>query len=211
MKFIKAFTELPINRIFLMALFVGAGYYFVYFDTGETIEQQIAEVITAIAQEEARRGDINATMKKEEEMRGNVLQLKRNLEVVKSKIPNELKDAEMQSVINNAASASGVKITSLSTANTGNRDPNAPAVQINISEVRPENLIEEVRFRITLVGTFDSFLKFLETLGNEDKVIKVKNFDIKKASEDADEDRIAFQGEIIGFKQAKIEIVSGVK
>jgi Tfp pilus assembly protein PilO len=209
-KLLKAFTDLNMNRIVLMAIFVAAGYYFAYFDPGTSIEESIAAVQTAIQAEEATKSEINKTMKKEEEMRGNVLQLKRNLEVIKSKIPVELRDSQMQSIINSAASAAGVKITGLTVQSDG-KDPNAPPVKISINDVKPENLIEEVKFKVSITGTFDDFLSFVENLGKEDNVIKIRNFDIHKNSDDVDDDKISFSGDIIGFKQAKIEILSGVK
>ncbi|MCC2679006.1 MAG: hypothetical protein K0R29_1582 [Pseudobdellovibrio sp.] len=193
-----------------MAIFVAAGYYFAYFDPGTSIEEATAVVQSNIQVEEAKKSEINKTMKKEEEMRGNVLQLKRNLEVIKSKIPVDLKDSQMQSIINSAASAAGVKITGL-TVQTDGRDPNAPPVKISINDVKPENLIEEVKFKVSIIGSFDDFLSFVENLGKEDNVIKIRNFDIHKNSDDVDDDKIAFNGDIIGFKQAKIEIISGVK
>jgi Tfp pilus assembly protein PilO len=193
-----------------MAVFIAAGYYFAYFDPGTQIEEQITTVQGLVSQEEARKSEINKTMKKEEEMRGNVLQLKRNLEVVKSKIPNDLKDSQMQAIINGAADVAQVKITGLSVVSAP-RDPNAPPVKISIADVKPENLIEEVRFKVSISGTFDNFLTFVETLSKEDKVIKIKNFSIQKSSEDIDDERINFNGDVVGFKQANIEIVSGVK
>ena len=210
MKLIKAFAELAMSRVVLMALLVSAGYYFASFDPGSAVEDQIKAVDAMVAQEEDRKREINLTMKKEEEMRGNVLQLQRNLDVVKAKIPFDLKDAEMQSVINAAANGSGVKITSLSSNNTP-KDPAAPLVKINITDVKPENLIEEVKFKISLSGTFDDFINFLNSLAKENKVIKIRNFHIDKASDDVDEERINFSGDIVGFKQAKIEIISGAK
>lgn len=210
MKLLKAFTDLTMNRIIVMAIFVAAGYYFAYFDPGTSIEESIAQVQSNIQAEEARKSEINKTMKKEEEMRGNVLQLKRNLEVIKSKIPVELRDSQMQSIINSAATAAGVKITGL-TVQTSDKDPNAPPLKISINDVKPENLIEEVKFKVTITGTFDDFLVFVENLGKEDNVIKIRNFDIQKHSDDVDDEKISFNGFIVGFKQAKIEIISGVK
>jgi hypothetical protein len=56
-------------------------------------------------------------------------------------------------------------------------------------------------------ATFDSFIKFLDFLAKEDKVIKIRNFTIDQLTKTVDEDKITFTGEIIGFKQANIEII----
>lgn len=210
MKFLKLVAELSIGKMVILALFVAAGYYVTYFDTGATIEAQIAAVNGTIAQETTRRTEIEKTMKKEEEMRGNVLQLARNLEVVKSKIPNEFKDSQMSAIINSAAQTSNVKVVDLKSSGDPQKERGPPR-EINMADLKPENLIEEVRFSIIIHGTFDDFLKFLDTITKEDKVIKIRNFKISRLSEDVEENRIKFESEIIGFKQANIKINQGTK
>lgn len=211
MKALKALAELTIGRVIIIALFVTAGYYFSYFDAGEELDTLITRLNAEVSREEARTKDIQKTVKKEEEMRGSVMQLQRNLEVVKSKIPVDLKEYEMTSIINGAATSSGVTIRSLSSIQDPNRVANAAPRQINISEVKPENLIDEVKFNISLNGTFESFIKFIDFLAKEDKVIKLRNFTIKRLNDQADENKIDFNGEIVGFKQANIQIIQGTK
>lgn len=208
MKYLKMFSELSLGKIIILAVFVTAGYYATYFDAGESIENEYSVLKSQVDERETRRVEIAKTMKKEEEMMANALQLKRNLDVVKDKIPNELKDTQMQTIINEAANNSGVNIVSLNTDSQGKRDPDAPPVEMTIEEVKPENLIEEIKFSIRITATFDAFIRFLETLAKEDKVIKIRNFTIDQLSKGVDEDKITFNGEIIGFKQAKIKIIN---
>lgn len=210
MKALKMFAELTLGKVIIMALFVTAGYYASYFDPGESIEKSINDVNATIATEEARKTEITKTMRKEEEMRGNVQQLQRNLEVVKSKIPVDLKEVDMQTVINSAAVSSGVSILDL-TAVPSEQQANAAPKQVSISEIKPENLIDEVKFSVSINATFSSFLDFLDFLAKEDKVIKLRNFTIERPTEGVEEDRIVFKGEIVGFKQANIQITQGGK
>ena len=208
MRYLKMFSELSLAKVIVLAIFVTAGYYASYFDAGESIEAEYAAIKAQVDEREARKLEIQKTMNKEQEMLGNTLQLKRNLDVVKGKIPNELKDTLMQSIINEAANSAGVNIVSISADGSNKRDPDAPPVEMTIDQVKPENLIEEVRFNIKINGTFDAFIRFLETLAKEDKVIKIRNFTIDQFSTDVNEDKIIFNGEIIGFKQAKIKILN---
>jgi Tfp pilus assembly protein PilO len=208
MKYLKMFSELSLGKVIVLAIFVAAGYYASYFDAGESIEAEYSNLKSQVDERETRRVEIAKTMKKEEEMMANTLQLKRNLDVVKDKIPNELKDTQMQTIINEAANNSGVSVVSLNVDSQGKRDPDAPPVEMTIEEVKPENLIEEIKFSIRINGTFDAFIRFLETLAKEDKVIKIRNFNITQFSTNVDEDKIVFNGEIIGFKQAKIKIIN---
>ncbi len=211
MKALKLFAELTLGRVIILALFLTAGYYVSYFDAGESIEKQISDANAEIATEEARKNGITITMRKEEEMRGNVQQLQRNLEVVKSKIPADLREVDMQSVINAAAASSGVSIKLLNVI-PSDRDRSAPPKQVSIAEIKPENLIDEVKFRVSINATFSSFLDFLDYLAKENKVIKLRNFKIVRASlTNVEEDHIDFDGEIVGFKQANIQIIQGTK
>ncbi len=209
MKLLKMISELSIGKVVILALFIAAGYYVSYFDSGETIEAQAATINGMINAEITRRTEIEKTMKKEEEMRGNVLQLARNLEVVKSKIPNEFKDAQMSAIINAAAQSSGVNVVELRAADASASKEGLPPRQINITDLKPENIIEEVKFKIVIHGSFDGFLKFLDTITKEDKVIKIRNFTISRLSENVEETLIKFDSEIVGFKQANIEIIQG--
>lgn len=200
MKVLKLISDLSIGRILILALFCTFAYYMLYFEDGSNLKNSIATVEGSIQAESARRVEIEKVMKKEEEMRGNLLQLARNLEVVKSKIPNEFKDTQMSAIINEASSSSGVSVIELRSQESGltSAPPSPPTGEA----LRPEDLIEEVRFTIKLTGKYESFLAFLDVLSKEDKIIKVRNFKIKKNSESIDDDLILFEGEVVGFKQA---------
>lgn len=199
MKFLRIIAGLSMSRIVIFGVLCTIMYYSSYFDDGSTLGNQIATMESQVKSESDRRIEVNKIIKKEEEMRGNLLQLQRNLEVVKSKIPNEFRDTQMSIILNNASIASGVNLQDLSVAQSnllGAKkvyDPNS---------IKPEDLIEEVRFNISLSGSYSAFLKFLDVLTKEDKVLKVKNFVIEKNSSDIDDDMIKFKGDVIGFKQS---------
>jgi Tfp pilus assembly protein PilO len=119
--------------------------------------------------------------------------------VVKAKIPNEFKDTQMSAILNRASISSGINVVDLSIKSSSSNQQSAPA---DINTIRPEDLIEEVKFGITLSGSYEQLLKFLDLLTKEDKIIKVKNFSIEKNSTSYDDDLISFKGEVVGFKQS---------
>ena len=207
MKLLKLFVELSLGRILLFAVVVAAGYYFQYYNDGSVIEQSIQATTANIATETATRAEIEKRMKREEEMRGNLMQLRRNLDVVKSKIPVDFKDAQMSSIINNASVVSGLRVVSLAIRPS---IKSAPRQAADMSKINPEDLIEEVRFDIKLSGSYDSLISFLDVLAKEDKIIKVRNFTISRASPDnINDDAILFSGEIVGFKQVAFSGAAG--
>lgn len=201
MRLIKLLAELSLPRIIILSLIATAAYYFTYFDDGTELKTQIEAANSTVSTEQARRVGIEKTMKKEEEMRGNLLQLARSLEVVKSKIPFEFKDTQMSAILNAASEASGINVLEMSTNPSAQTAP-PPMPVTDPSMIKPEDLISEVRFNIVLSGSYESFLKFLDVLTKEDKVIKVRNFTIEKNSTNIDDDTVKFKGEVVGFKQA---------
>lgn len=203
MKVLKLIAGLSIGRLFIFAIVITMAYYFTYHDDGAILEQQLSSIKEQFDAEASRRKGIEISVKKEEEMRGNLLQLQRNLEVVKSKIPNEFKDTQMSTILNIASGASGVDLLELSTVST---ETAAPIVEPN--NAKPEDLVEEVKFLITLTGTYEEFLRFLDVLTKEDKVLKVRNFVIEKNTTDIDDNLIKFKGEVIGYKQAGLAVAN---
>lgn len=203
MKGLKFIADLSLGRMLVVAVVATIGYYFLYFDDGTLYRDQINGIQALISEEENRRVEIEKTMKKEEEMRGNLLQLERNLEVVKSKIPNEFKDTQMSAIINSASQLSGISVVELSTATAMSAGP-VSLPPSSADSIRPEDLVEEVKFTITVTGSYDAFIRFLDVLTKEDKVIKIRNFSIERNSTGIDDDSIKFKGEVVGFKQSAI-------
>src|SRR3989344_1583132 len=113
MRMLKLISELSTVKVVILAIIGGAIYFISYFDSGAQLEEQIAGITSQVDFETTRRIEVNKIIKKEEEMRGNLLQLQRNLEVVKTKIPNEFKDTQMSAILNNASSVSGISLQEL--------------------------------------------------------------------------------------------------
>lgn len=199
MKLLKLLADLSIGRVIILAGLVTGGYYFSYFDDGSNLEQQIISIESMLSEEATRREQIEKVIKKEEEMRGNVLQLERNLEVVKSKIPIDFKDTDMSNMMNSAARSTGLIIKELSIFETTQKGVQNPG------SVRLEDLVDEVRFKIILTGSFDAFINFLDTISREEEIIKARNFTFEKeATINFDDDSVIFRGEIVGFKQSSL-------
>lgn len=199
MKLLKLLSDLSLGRVLILAGLVTGGYYFAYFNDGSSIEQQIQSMESLLSQETNRRVQIEKTIKKEEEMRGNVLQLERNLEVVKSKIPAEFKDTDISIIMNNSARASGLAIKELSISESTQKGIQNPG------STKLEDLIDEIKFKIVLTGSFESFINFLDLITRDEKILKARNFTFEKASTVSfDEDDVIFRGEIVGYKQSAL-------
>lgn len=196
MKFLKLFGALSMFRLAVVAILATTGYYFMYYDDGSTIEEQIKSVESQLAAEKTKRVDIEKKMKKEEEMRGNVMQLAANLELVKTKIPNEFSPNEIRVIVNKISEQSRMNISFLRPAGVRTADKKL---------VTGAELIDEVNFDIEMSGSFSSIVTFVEALSRETKIIKIRNFTLEKQSTDLTRETvIKFNGEIVGFKQSPI-------
>lgn len=210
MKFLKLFIELSMIKVLVFGLVLTGVYYASFFDDGKTIQDQIISVEASIVQETKRRSEIEKTMKKEEEMRGNILQLTRNLEHVKAKIPSEFNEMQMSTIINSITIASKIKLIEFSSEPSSNKPsivnnnslPTADTVSGDLTLVKPEDLIDQIRFKVTLKGQFEDFLLFLDNLSKEEKIIRIRNFTMEKNSVDIDDDSIKLIGEVVGYKQS---------
>lgn len=196
MKAFKIFATFSIARLAVVAVFVTAGYFFMYYDNGEKIEEQIKMAEDQLSQEKIKRVDIEKKMKKEEEMRGNVMQLAANLELVKTKIPNEFNQIEILNIVNRVSESSHVKIAVLK--------PGASRFS-GAKLVTGAELIDEVNFDIEMSGSFAAIVSFAEALSKETKIIEIRNFVLEKQSTDLTQDMvIKFAGEIVGYKQSAV-------
>lgn len=195
MKLIRIIAILPAFKTLIVAGLLSAIYFFMYFDDGSTLETQIQGLASEVVVEETKKKDTEATIKKEDEMQANLAALARDLQVVKAKLPNELRDTDMTSMINRAATSAGISITSLS---------RKVSIPLTDKKILGSESVEEVAFELAIEGSFNRFVLFIEQLAKEQNIIKVRNFSIERNIAAIAEPEIKFRGEIIGFKQAAV-------
>lgn len=201
MKILKLLIDLSMAKLVMIAVILTAAYFFLYYDNGALVEQQISDAKSQLDVVKNKRSEIEKKMKKEEEMRGNLLQLARNLDIVKSKIPNEFNEIEISSILNKISTSTQVKITSLKRYDC----LNLAKISKNITGAE---LIDEICFNIEFLGTFNNILSFVEFLSKEEKTLKIRNFIIEKNNPKnfTDDAIIKFVGEIVGYKQSAVAI-----
>lgn len=195
MKLIRTIAILPVFKTLIVAGILTAIYFFMYFDDGSTLETQIQGLKSEVAAEEIKKKETEATIKKEDEMQANLAALARDLQVVKAKLPSELRDTDMTSMINRAANSTGISITSLA------RKASVPRTE---GKVLGSESVDEVAFELAIEGSFNRFVLFIEQLAKEENIVKVRDFSIERNIAAIAEPEIKFRGEIIGFKQAAV-------
>ncbi|MBC7466883.1 MAG: type 4a pilus biogenesis protein PilO [Bdellovibrio sp.] len=193
MKFVKMISQFSMFRMLILAAVMATAYFFMYYDSGETLETQITQLKAEVSQEQVKKKDTEATIKKEDEMQANVASIARDLQVVKAKIPNEFKDTEMTTIINKASVRSGVSVLSLARKKDAQIRSNLPGSES----------VEEISFDLTINGSFNRLVQFVEILAREEKIIKLRDFTIERNSTNPNDSSVKFKGDVIGFKQAQ--------
>ncbi len=195
MKFIRLISMLSALKTLIVAALFTAIYFFMYFDNGAALELQIQTLGSELNVEQAKKKETEATIKKEDEMQASLAALARDLQVVKAKLPSELRDTDMTSMINRAGISAGITITSLS---------RKVATVRTDSKVLGSESVEEVAFELAIEGPFNRFVIFIEQLAKEENIVKVRDFSIERNIAAVAEPEIKFRGEVIGFKQAAV-------
>ena len=195
MKLIRLISILPAFKTLIVAALLTAIYFFMYFNDGSALELQLQTLSSELTVEEVKKKDTEATIKKEDEMQASLAALARDLQVVKAKLPNELRDTDMTSMINRAAVSAGISITSLSRK--------AAAIRAEGKAIGSES-VEEVTFELAIEGPFNRFVKFIDQLAKQENILKVRDFYIERNITAIAEPQIKFRGEVVGFKQAAV-------
>ena len=195
MKFIRIISMLPAFKTLVVSVVFTAIYFFMYYDNGAALELQLQTLSSELNVEEAKKKDTEATIKKEDEMQASLASLARDLQVVKAKLPNDLRDTDMTSIINRAAISAGISITSLS---------RKVVVARTESKVPGSESVEEVTFELAIEGPFNQFVLFIEQLAKEENIVKVRDFSIERNIAAVAEPEVKFRGEVVGFKQAAV-------
>ena len=203
MKLLKLISELSLGKLAILGLIITGLYFVMYYDSGATLEGRIKTAESSLAQESAKRAETNKILKEESEMKANIVELARKLEVVKSKIPSDFNDNDIILLINQTAAQSGIQVDTLSkiTNNTNN------SVASNNAFAEASKLIEEIPFNISINGSYNRFLDFIDRLAKSDRMVRFKNLSIDKQNlTNFSSNRISVKGQIVGYRQSSVAI-----
>lgn len=199
-KFINMIASLDTSRVALGALVIGAIYYFLVFDDGTQITQNIQGLQAQLDVENTKRVETQKILKKEEQMKADVQVFAQKFEEIKANIPVEFTESELRSIVDQFSMENG-----LSTIKTGRpqsfqqNDPNQP------------KLVDQVRLSYTFQGSYSQIVNFIKQLTSYEKLIKIGDFSLVLAPQSGSETTTAnkrrsydltFDVNIIGFKQS---------
>lgn len=172
------------GKALVIGLMVGAAYYFMMYDDGAALEQQVAALSGQMQEAEAKKKDTEATLQEEARMKDAVGKLSEQYAFIAKKLPSDLKSSEMIRGIDTVAKMAGVSVKL-----------KKPGI------VSKKEVVEELPVDVTLEGSYSQIAQFIYYTSNLERLTRVLNFSVV-AQDDAREKPLRFEGQVVSYKLA---------
>jgi len=190
-------SNLAMSRVAIVGVLATIFYFFTFYDTGETILNEITAIQSQVSEETTKKIETEKLLKKEEQMRADVALLAKTYEDVKSKIPLEFELPELRAIVDQVSGAHNLNVMKF--------DNNVGTI-VNQSLVGSEdaNLIDQLAVKYIFQGNYNQIAKFVTQLSTVQKVIKIEDVRLNHipSGRDGPSKQLSFEATIIGYKQA---------
>lgn len=178
-----------------IALVIAAIYYFMFYDPGTAILDQITQTEASITAENNKRAETEKILKEEEMMKANVGQTQRKFEEVRNRIPTSFEETDLLAIVNDIAARNSLR------PGTRTRESNIPIK----TDGKETDLVEAFGWRTSFTGSFVNLVQFAIDISELEKVIKIGDFRIFPAPNSTSSGMVgaALQMEttVIGYRQ----------
>lgn len=182
-KFFETLSGYTMGKVGIIALAVAGLYWYMIYNDGSALDQQIASIGQQLQQEEAKKTDTDATLKQVREMQEKVGQLTAKYQEISRRLPADLFSIDINKAIDGFAKTSGV---SLKLKKPGD----------NIKK----EVVEEVPVDVSLEGTYAELAQFVYIVASAEKMSRVKNVVITEIAPGSK--KLKFDGQVVGYKLA---------
>lgn len=205
-------AALTYGKSFLIGLAIGAFYFFVFYNDGSLIQNNINKGKTEIDKLTNEVKAIDAAVKDAERFNKAVEALGEEMQVIQKAIPAELTSTELMRIVSTEAKAVGVQINSL--AGSGGTTSNAPRAG-SASRGAAGSIVyyEPITVTVSLTGKYNQMMLFLSNLTKLDKIITSKNIKIsadRGKSATANNPDIQMSATLLAYKY-KVEVEPSAK
>lgn len=178
------FLLLPYNQIFIAMLVIGGLYFYFYFDMGTNLDNQLSSINTQISQEEVRKKETEALLKKEEILKNKSKQMIADVAELQKKVPQDQKHSDLIILVSNFAKQLNLKVVS---ATQGGR--------------QKLDYFEKLDINIELSGKYNDLMMFATNVSNDDQVLKLEGMEINRQNLNAADSPLSLKAKLIGYKQ----------
>lgn len=191
------------SKVFLIGAGITGAYWFMMYDPGTTVIEQIAQTEASIEAEKNKRAETEKILKEEEMMKANVGQTQKKFEEVKNRIPIAFEDTDLLAIVNEVASKNSLR------PGTRTRESNIPIKTAG----KDTDLVEAFGWRTSFTGSFVNLVQFAIDISELEKVLKIGDFRIIPApgstSGGTAGGALQMETTVVGFQQKPLSASSG--
>jgi Tfp pilus assembly protein PilO len=149
-------ANLEFQKILLGALAIGAFYYFMLYNDGESIDKQIDAVSASLSKSEAELTAVSADLKKMDKMNAEIEKLRKKMKFSSSHFPETIAIPDMLRLIDSSAASSSVSIKA--------KEP---------KKVETQSIYDSTPIKISAEGKFNDLVMFMYNLTQGDHPTRI--------------------------------------
>jgi type IV pilus assembly protein PilO len=181
----QALKDLSYPKALVIAIFLGAFYYFRMYDDGSALERQISDARANTSAEEEKKKETDKVKAEEDEIKNQVGALAEKFKEVTARFPINLKSDEIISTINTLARTTNVRV-----------------ISVKKESIEEKELYDEVPVSLELSGTFNNLLLLMYNIASLEKVTNLGDFEFSNTGQDYD-GTLKLVTKAIGYKYRK--------
>lgn len=168
----------------LIGLAVAALYYFLLFDDGAAISQNINRMSADVAQKQQIAIDTRQKLKEGEKFKVEAEKMKEQYQEALEFLPSEVDVSGVLTKVTQQVRSAGANIVRI--------EPQAKAI--------PKGMYEEFYMELELQGTFGELTQFIANLTKIKRVLNIKSFEMVNEASSAEVPILNFSGQLVGYR-----------
>ena len=184
MKFILKLAEYSWQKVILIAIVAAAGYYFLQFDDGSSLEMVRQQRLQEMEREQDLLNKTKTAMRDLERFKEELNNQQAQVKEVLSFLPKQMNMGELLSAIQDRANQAGLRVLKT--------DPK--------DEVARIEFYEAMRIELELAGTFNQIATFLSLLSKLPRLVTLDKISLITTTKDGETPKIAFGATVVGYR-----------
>lgn len=176
--------DMPWSKVLVYGVIALSAYYFMMYDDGSALQNQLQTSATALSQSRAGLEQTKKAMADADKFEREVKSIGQQFERIRDFMPENQSAASLTEVITKQASVSGAKLTKL--------------------EPKPINdkveFYETTKIDISLDGSYPQLVSFLSHLSRVPKLMTFDKIQVIQTGGEPDKPVLAFKGTLVGYR-----------
>ncbi|MES3038938.1 MAG: type 4a pilus biogenesis protein PilO [Bdellovibrionota bacterium] len=169
-------------QVLLIALVLGAFWYYSVFDSGNALDAQIIALEQSFQKEQSDKKTTDDNLAKEKEMRDMVGLLGKQYQEVSQRLPSDLTSTELKRQLDQFAKAARVNIKSF--------EP---------TDEKMIQIVTEIPALLIVEGSYFQLAQFVDLISKSEKVMSVRNLSMEPVNPPVP-GRLSMRTQVIGYE-----------